>query len=35
LQAAMQRWFGFSLAEHGAACPGGRLSSAPVEERTA
>ena len=35
LRAALQRWFGFSLAEHGAARPGGGLSSAPVEERTA
>jgi hypothetical protein len=35
LRAALQRWFGFSLAEHGPARPGGGLSSAPVEERTA
>jgi hypothetical protein len=35
LHAALQRWFGVSLAERGAARPGGGLSSAPVEERTA
>ncbi len=35
LHAALQRWFGVSLAEHGAARRDGGLSSAPVEERTA
>jgi 2-polyprenyl-6-methoxyphenol hydroxylase-like FAD-dependent oxidoreductase len=35
LHAALQRWFGVSLAEHGVARPGGGLSSVPVEERTA
>jgi 2-polyprenyl-6-methoxyphenol hydroxylase-like FAD-dependent oxidoreductase len=35
LRAALQRWFGFSLAERGAARQGGGPSSAPVEERTA
>ncbi len=35
LHAALQRWFGVSLAEHGAAHRDGGLSSAPAEERTA
>ena len=35
LHAALQRWFGVSLAEHGAARRDDGLSSAPVEERTA
>ena len=35
LHAALQRWFGVSLAERGAAHRGDGLSSAPAEERTA
>jgi 2-polyprenyl-6-methoxyphenol hydroxylase-like FAD-dependent oxidoreductase len=35
LHAALQRWFGVSVAERGAAHRGGGLSSVPAEERTA
>ena len=35
LRAALQRWFGVSVAERGAARRGGGRSSAPAEERTA
>jgi hypothetical protein len=35
LHVALQRWFGVSLAEHGAARLDGGLSSAPAAERTA